>query len=79
MLERRVPDVSLSNLVSQPTAGYFAPTAPAEQSSTQQGSCTVFLTDFESLDARRQKAQLQAILKPAYGFGDEHIGLNFPG
>ncbi len=38
-----------------------------------------FLTDFESLDVRHQKAQLQAILKSAYVFRDERIELEFRG
>ena len=38
-----------------------------------------FLTDFEGLDVRHQKAQLQAILKSAYVFRDDHIELEFRG
>ena len=37
------------------------------------------LADFESLDARHRKAQLQAILKSAYVFRDNPIGLEFRG
>ncbi len=38
-----------------------------------------FLADFESLDVRHQKAQLQAILKSAYVYRDERIELEFRG
>ncbi len=38
-----------------------------------------FLTDFESLDVRHQKAQLQAILKSAYVYRDDKIELEFRG
>ena len=38
-----------------------------------------FLADFESLDVRHQKAQLQAILKSTYVFRDDHIELEFRG
>ena len=43
------------------------------------GAIQSFLTDFESLDVRHQKAQLQAILKSAYVFRDERIELEFRG
>ncbi len=43
------------------------------------GAIKSFLTDFESLDVRHQKAQLQAILKSAYVFRDERIELEFRG
>ena len=38
-----------------------------------------FLVDFESLDVRHQKAQLQAFLKSAYVYRDERIELEFRG
>ena len=43
------------------------------------GAIQSFLADFESLDVRHQKAQLQAILKSAYVFRDDHIELEFRG
>ena len=43
------------------------------------GAIQSFLTDFESLDVRHQKAQLQAILKSAYVYRDERIELEFRG
>ncbi len=43
------------------------------------GAIQSFLADFESLDVRHQKAQLQAILKSAYVFRDERIELEFRG
>ncbi len=43
------------------------------------GAIRSFLKDFESLDVRHQKAQLQAILKSAYVFRDERIELEFRG
>ncbi len=43
------------------------------------GAIKSFLADFESLDVRHQKAQLQAILKSAYVFRDERIELEFRG
>ena len=43
------------------------------------GAIQSFLADFESLDVRHQKAQLQAILKAAYVFRDERIELEFRG
>jgi len=43
------------------------------------GAIKSFLTDFESLDVRDQKAQLQAILKSAYVFRDDLLELEFRG
>ena len=43
------------------------------------GTIKSFLEDFESLDVRHQKAQLQAILKSAYVYRDERIELEFRG
>ena len=43
------------------------------------GAIQSFLADFEGLDVRHQKAQLQAILKPAYVFRDDRIELEFRG
>ncbi len=43
------------------------------------GAIQSFLTDFESLDVRHQKAQLQAILKSAYVYRDDRIELEFRG
>ncbi len=43
------------------------------------GAIKSFLTDFESLDVRHQKAQLQAILKSAYVYRDDKIELEFRG
>ncbi len=43
------------------------------------GAIKSFLADFESLDVRHQKAQLQAILKSAYVFRDERLELEFRG
>ncbi len=43
------------------------------------GAIQSFLADFESLDVRHQKAQLQAILKSAYVFRDDKIELEFRG
>lgn len=43
------------------------------------GAIQSFLTDFESLDVRHQKAQLQAILESAYVYRDERIELEFRG
>jgi hypothetical protein len=43
------------------------------------GAIQPFLADFESLDVRHQKAQLQAILKSAYGVRDPRIELEFRG
>ncbi len=43
------------------------------------GAIQSFLTDFESLDVRHQKAQLQAILKSAYVYRDERLELEFRG
>ncbi len=43
------------------------------------GAIQSFLADFESLDVRHQKAQLQAILKSAYVYRDERIELEFRG
>ncbi len=43
------------------------------------GAIQSFLADFESLDVRHQKAQLQSILKSAYVFRDERIELEFRG
>ena len=43
------------------------------------GAIKSFLEDFESLDVRHQKAQLQAILKSAYVYRDERIELEFRG
>ena len=43
------------------------------------GAIQSFLADFESLDVRHQKAQLQAILKSAFVFRDDHIELEFRG
>jgi hypothetical protein len=43
------------------------------------GAIQSFLADFESLDVRHQKAQLQAILKSAYVYRDERLELEFRG
>ena len=43
------------------------------------GAIQSFLADFESLDVRHQKAQLQAILKSAYVYRDDKIELEFRG
>lgn len=43
------------------------------------GAITSFLADFEGLDVRHQKAQLQAILKSAYVFRDDRLELEFRG
>ncbi len=43
------------------------------------GAIKSFLADFESLDVRHQKAQLQAILKSAYVYRDERLELELPG
>ena len=43
------------------------------------GAIKSFLADFESLDVRHQKVQLQAILKSAYVYRDERIELEFRG
>ena len=43
------------------------------------GAIKSFLADFESLDVRHQKAQLQSILKSSYVFRDERIELEFRG
>ncbi len=43
------------------------------------GAIQSFLADFESLDVRHQKAQLQAILKSVYVFRDDHLELEFRG
>ncbi len=43
------------------------------------GAIKSFLADFEGLDVRHQKAQLQSILKSAYVFQDERIELEFRG
>ena len=43
------------------------------------GAIQSFLADFESLDVRHQKAQLQAILKSAYVYRDDRIELEFRG
>ena len=43
------------------------------------GAIKSFLEDFESLDVRHQKAQLQSILKSAYVFRDERIEVEFRG
>ena len=43
------------------------------------GAIKSFLTDFESLDVRQQKAQLQAILKSAYVYRDDRLKLEFRG
>ncbi len=43
------------------------------------GAIQSFLADFESLNVRHQNAQLQAILKSAYGYRDERIELEFRG
>ena len=43
------------------------------------GAIKSFLADFESLDVRHQKAQLQAILKSAYVYRDDRIELEFRG
>ena len=41
------------------------------------GAISSFLADFESLDVRRQKAQLQDILKSAYVYRDHGLELDF--
>jgi hypothetical protein len=38
-----------------------------------------FLEDFEELDVRRQKAQLQTILKAAYVYRDDRLEVEFRG
>ena len=43
------------------------------------GAIQSFLADFETLDVRHQKAQLQAILKSAYVYRDDRIELEFRG
>ena len=43
------------------------------------GAIKSFLADFEGLDVRHQKAQLQAILESACVFRDERIELEFRG
>ncbi len=43
------------------------------------GAIKSFLADFEGLDVRHQKAQLQAILKSAYVYRDDKIELEFRG
>ena len=43
------------------------------------GAIQSFLADFESLDKRHQKAQLQAILKSACVYRDERLELQFRG
>ena len=43
------------------------------------GAIASFLADFERLDVRRQKAQLQAILNSAYVYRDDKIELEFRG
>ncbi len=43
------------------------------------GAIASFLSDFESLDVRHQKAQLQAILKSAFVFRDDRIEVEFRG
>ncbi len=43
------------------------------------GAIKSFLADFEGLDVRHQKAQLQAILKSAHVFRDELMELEFRG
>ena len=43
------------------------------------GAIKSFLADFEGLDVRHQKAQLQSILKYAYVFRNERIELEFRG
>ena len=39
------------------------------------GAIKPFLADFESLDVRHQKAQLQSILESAYVYRDDRIEL----
>ena len=43
------------------------------------GAIQSFLADFESLDVRHRKAQLQAILKSAYVYRDDHLKLECRG
>ncbi len=43
------------------------------------GAIQSFLADFEGLDVRHQKAQLQAILKSACVYRDERLELEFRG
>ncbi len=43
------------------------------------GAIKSFRADFESLDVRHQKAQLQAILESAYVYGNDRIDLEFRG
>ena len=43
------------------------------------GAIQSFLADFERLDVRHQKAQLQAILKTAHVYRDDRIELEFRG
>jgi hypothetical protein len=38
-----------------------------------------FLDDFQELDVRQQKAQLQTILKAAYVYRDDRLELEFRG
>ncbi len=43
------------------------------------GAIESFLEDFQNLDVRHQKAQLQAILKTAHVYRDDRIELEFRG
>ena len=43
------------------------------------GAIQSFLEDFQGLDVRHQKAQLQAILKTAHVYRDDRIELEFRG
>ena len=43
------------------------------------GAIRSFLEDFQGMDVRHQKAQLQAILKAAHVYRDDHIELEFRG
>ena len=52
---------------------------PRNWSCVDPGTITSFLEDFEGLDVRHQKAQLQAILKSAYVVRDDRIELEFRG
>ena len=43
------------------------------------GAIQSFLEDFQNMDVRHQKAQLQAILKSAHEYRDDRIELEFRG
>ncbi len=43
------------------------------------GAIQSFLEDFQGMDVRHQKAQLQAILKTAHVYRDDRIELKFRG